>query len=440
MRGHLLIAYALLGLALFLASGPPGPVALPLVISCVAILWNAIRRGAHVPEWPRIEGGSLAAILLLAECALLWAKPLGIYLVDGAMAARLCLFAAGLLAAGGMLWRRVEFGHLGAFAILVLAAAAGGLVIAASPHPVIDVFVLQQEGARDFWSGLDPYRSTFANPYARERALTFFGAQFGRLTHYPYPPLSLIWTALAWRVAGDVRHGLLIAQLATGLGLYVLARRHAKGNGVPAGLMSLFLLHPRGMFVLEQSWTEPIVCCAFVWTVCAFDRRENGAFDWLGAIALGLFLAAKQYGVLLLPLFASRRFFRGARPAVIGGGVLALALTAPFAFWDWQSFVDDVVLFHVRQPFRSDSLSVAPMIAFLSGWKTGALSPVAALAAGWWSWKRVPRDTFGFCLCAGLVMLAFFVTAKQAFCNYYYFAGTIVLCSAICSRRPAERS
>ena len=76
-----------------------------------------------------------------------------------------------------------------------------------------------------------------------------------------------------------------------------------------------------------------------------------------------------------------------------------------------------------------------PVIAFLSGWQPSLLGPLGAIGAMAWSWRRVPAGPHGLCLVASAPLLVFFVAAKQAFCNYYYFAGLVLLCTAITAPR-----
>jgi hypothetical protein len=52
----------------------------------------------------------------------------------------------------------------------------------------------------------------------------------------------------------------------------------------------------------------------------------------------------------------------------------------------------------------------------------------AALAAVWR--KSGPDEPWRLPMAAALVYMAFFLCAKQAFCNYYYFAGSVILSGA----------
>ena len=102
--------------------------------------------------------------------------------------------------------------------------------------------------------------------------------------------------------------------------------RRGRLGGLAAGL---YLFTPRNLFVLEQSWTEPFVVLFLAATVWCAARHPRVA-----PVALGLFLAVKQYAVLALPLalligrppmtFAG--FRRIAVPAVVVAAVVTLPL------------------------------------------------------------------------------------------------------------------
>ena len=68
-------------------------------------------------------------------------------------------------------------------------------------------------------------------------------------------------------------------------------------------------------------------------------------------------------------------------------------------------------------------------VAFVLGLIVWLLALVAAGAATVLCWRRIagPRS---FALVSALVFAWFFLSAKQAFCNYYYFLGIMVLAAA----------
>lgn len=320
---------------------------------------------------------------------------------------------------------RLAVGPLLAAAI-ALYAIAGAVTIAAAPVPYIDVLELQQQGAVDLEHGRDPYAAAFANRYTPAETRVFFGDDRVALREYPYPPLSLLATTLAHRLTGDVRWILLAAQLGIGVLLFALARGHGGDGSTALGIATLHFLHPRGLFILGRGWTDAMLACAFlavIWLV------QSARVRWLGA-ALGAFVALKQYSVLALPLFA--RHGGVPRRSWIEALAVAAAVTVPFFVWSPADFVNDVVLFQVRQPFRADAMSIPALLFALTGWRApGAVAVVGAAVALAALWKKSgPGEPWRLPMAVALVYMAFFLCAKQAFCNYYYFAGSVILSGA----------
>src|SRR5205814_2809273 len=137
------------------------------------------------------------------------------------------------------------------------------------------------------------------------------------------------------------------------------------------------------------------------------------------------FFAVKQYAVLAAPLLflIERRPWRLLLHAV----AVAAVLTVPFALPDLRAFIDDLVRFQIRQPYRPDSLSYSAWANALGGryllpW-VSFVTLAAAIALSLWA--RAP-----FPAAVALSFCAFFAVGKQAFCNYYFFVLGFAACAA----------
>ncbi len=411
----LLAAYLLLGDALLVANGTlPG---LPYALAAIALILLSPKR------WWQPAPRLLPWLVAIAAALVLRRTPASGW-VDTAMVVLTVVQALIAIAVcvRPRLARRAVFA-----AALGVYAATGALLITRAPPPRIDVFDLQQGGARALEAGRNPYAEVFANPYTPEETQRFFGDQRTELREYPYPPVSLLVTTLAHRVGGDVRWVLLASQLGVAALLFALARGAGHGEPTALALATIHLLHPRGLFVLEQAWTEPLLACSFL-VVLLLLRRERTR--WLG-VALGLFVGAKQYSVLALPLlFRDGRIPRRAWAEAL---LTAAAIAIPFFVWSPRDFVADVVLFQLRQPFRADAMSIPAYVAATTGWRApGALALVGVGAAMAYGWRQVgPMASPGrLPLAVALVYAGFFLFAKQAFCNYYYLVGALILAAA----------
>ena len=342
------------------------------------------------------------------------------------------LMAAALLVGAG-LGEGSWLGRLRVPALLALHFALGVWLLHASPNPYIDVHVFQREASKALLSGSNPYAMTFPDIYGGSSP--FYGPGLsvgGRLQFgFPYMPLSLLLALPGQLLGGDHRYAQLAAIALSG-GLMAYARPGRLGAAVAA----LFLFTPRGLFVLEQAWTEPFVVlglAAVAFCACRFPR----ALPYV----LGLFLASKQYLVLVLPLvllLLPQPFrWRSAWALLWRAGATALAVTLPLVLWDLGAFLHSAVTLQIHQPFRADALS------YLAWWASRGNAPpgtglafllvLPALGLALW---RAPRSGAGFALGVALVLGLFFAFNKQAFANYYFFVLGALCVAAAAAGEP----
>lgn len=323
-------------------------------------------------------------------------------------------------------------------ALLGLHLALGVWVVRSRPNPAIDVFVIQQEASRELAAGRNPYRFAMPDIYSAEESAKLYAPGWsvgGRLRFgLLYPPMSLLLAFPGFLLFDDHRFAQLVATTLAG-GAIAFVRP----SPFSALAAALFLFNPRGFFVLEQAWTEPLVMvlfAAFLWTAI---RAPRGA-PWL----LGLLLATKQYLVLIvpaLPLLVPWCLPKKELPrlALQALGVAA-AVTLPFVLWDPGAFYNSVIAVHLAQPYRPDSLTYLALLPDSTALAL-ALSPLAALpalAALGLALARSPRTPAGFSTAAALTLIAFFSFSKQAHLNYYYLV-TGILCAALALvAAPAE--
>ncbi len=317
------------------------------------------------------------------------------------------------------------------FAPLLLAIGAllilGGLVIAVTlsvlePTPNIDVFIFHQHAWAALSAGHSPYGGSIPNIYGN---LRFYSERFADLQNvfvgFPYPPLSLLLSLPALAL-GDPRYATLAAWVLTAIVAALTGRDRASLLAA-----ALLLAFPRLFFVIDNTWTEPLVLLLFSLVLYSAARAPR----WLG-LALGLFLAAKQYDVLLLPLVFLLRPARAVwwQALLVAALVtLPLALTNPLGFWH------DVVAFQFAQPFRDEALSFDNLFGWRAAWPAFVLFALATALALW----RAPKTASGFALASGFVWLVFFAFNKQAFCNYYALVIG-VLCLALSASSRAHPS
>jgi hypothetical protein len=387
------------------------------------------------------------AIGLWVQFAMLWAS-VPVATLKPNTADDLAPFKAGVALAAALVAVGVSQTRVAKVAVpLVLLAhlLLGVWVIHATPAPAVDVYVFQRDAADALLRGENPYAITFPDVYGGgggggvvNHARPVYGegiAQHGRLNFgYPYLPLSLFLT-LPGHVLGDFRYAHLLALTLAGA---LIAYARPVGNAIPSAravaAAAVLLFTPRGFFVVEAGWIEPVailMLAAVVFCACRRGRMWGIAL----AVALGLLLASKQYLVLALPLVLLIPADRFEMPRHLIGTIamlVAVTVTLPLASWDARAFVHSAVTLQFHQPFRTDALSFLVTFAGADGsvppppvWIAFACAAVAGLLALW----RCPRTASGFATGVAVVFFAFFATRKQAFCNYYAFVLAAMCCA-----------
>jgi hypothetical protein len=296
-----------------------------------------------------------------------------------------------------------------------------------------DVIVFHREALGALLDGENPYRITIPNIYGHTRFYDPALVLNGRvMSGYPYPPLSLL-LAVPGHLLGDFRYSSLAATTLSGA---LLA--YARPSRLATMATGLFLLTPTLYFVVAIGWTEPgVVLTVALMVFCAC--RAPKCLPW----AVGLFIAAKQYNVLVTPLVLLLVPTRRPRELAVlfaKAAALALAITAPFVLWDVEAFWRSVVELHVRQPFRDDATSFLVLFSSdadppWSGWGF-----VAGASATGVVWSRVARTPAGFATAVAVVMVLFFAFSKQAACNYYFFVIGLLCCALAVVAPPREQA
>jgi hypothetical protein len=301
--------------------------------------------------------------------------------------------------------------------LLLLAGA-----VIAIPRPPIDVWQLQQYACDYLLHGKNPYTTAIPSIYAAG------AAPFGEQNFYPYPPLNLLLSLPARALLGDYRYG-LVASIG---GALVLLRAAGRRLGVDRRDLDLLsfalLLHPRLDRLIIHGWTEPYAILAIALFVYLYARAPGSALEAITLIALPLIKQYFAVPVLLYLIMLRPRL----RSLAIAGGAAALAL-APLLLWNFHATVEHGLLFFVqRVAFRADSLSVAAALARWPGWRPGVWTALGAgLVAGAAAFALLRRGLPRYLLAAALALFAAILLAPQAFLNYYFSVGGLLLWGAL---------
>jgi len=314
-------------------------------------------------------------------------------------------------------------------AVFFAAVAAGFALRLAmpvvSPSPVIDVFAQFQESAQHLLDGLNPYTVPFSDVYrgARDYGYRTFG--------YAYLPANILPQTVSYWLTGDIRYGCIAAEAIVAVALYRTARP-APGRLAPMLVVLLFLFHPRGLYVIEQAWTEPFIAGAFALFLWLRDRTPASLWP---AAAYGYMLSLKQYLVyFVLHLFMIER-----RPKALAAAAATGFLTlVPFLVWNPASLFTYGVMFQLETPFRPDGLTVVALLYRLFGFTAGKwLAALVGLGVGVYTyWRFIALGLPGYLLAVTLTTYAIFLFGSQAFCNYYYLVSVLCLFVMAVHDRP----
>jgi hypothetical protein len=433
--GALVVAALALGLALEVNFGQYHPAAMPWL----TLAFTACLAAVLLPNFGRVKLACwrpdqvLLAIALSIQFALLYtrqpAATLSLHTPEDIIPFKAAVaLAAAIVAVAATGTRLARFAVP---ALLLAHLALGVWIIRATPAPGIDVYVFQRDACDALLNGRNPYALTFPDIYNGKLPVYGEGlTQKGRLLFgYPYPPLSLL-LALPAHVLGDFRYGHLLSLTVAGA-FIAYARPPLERGAAPSaravGAATLLLFTPRGFFVIEAGWTEPLailMLAATIFTAC----RRGPRWGIACAISFGLLLASKQYLVLAFPLVLLLPLPRSARRIgkfTLVAIAVAMIVTLPLAVWEIRAFVHSVITLQFHQPPRADALSYLSRSANIPAWAPFAFTAIAMLFCLW----RCPRNPAGFAAGLSLTLFAFFATNKQAFCNYYFMVLAAMCCA-----------
>ncbi len=287
--------------------------------------------------------------------------------------------------------------------ILLLALILKITAIFASPTHHIDVGIIMQESSTHLLNGQNPY-----------------GTKTAWLDGFDYLPLNLLLPLPFYAILGDTRFGSVFWEMVGILFVYRLAKTELRALPKLVNLAELvillFFLQPRGLFVIEQSWGEPLMVGAMAVAFYFFYYQPAGP---LADVLFGLMLVIKQYLVFMtLPLLI---LYHRAWKRYLITGLACLAVLLPFILWNPLAFYKMTVLHFMQLPIQTDSLSLTAYFAEYGLLVPRWVSPVAATIVAVGLGLLLSRfGLVGYFQAASLTLLTLFLLGQQAFANYYY--------------------
>jgi hypothetical protein len=316
------------------------------------------------------------------------------------------------------------------------AVALAILAPVAIPDPRIDVWHWMQTCGTALLNGIHPY--TVQAPDFTSGAWDFGSTP----TVMPYMPLDIVVASPFIALFGDGRFALAAALPLTFFLLRAAGRRLRADAWTVDAVTLAWALHPRGTQMIIKSYQEPLLVLALAAFVFFAARdTERPANGYGAAIAFFLLPALKQY--VLAPVLMLAALWRRRPLALLAGAAVAAATIVPFVVWNARATLDGI-MYMMRVPigFRNDSDSLAALASELFDIQIGrSVAVMAQFVVGAAAWLALrDRGVGGLLLASGVALVASFLLATQAFFNYYYFAGALLLWSALVLAAPAPQA
>jgi hypothetical protein len=240
------------------------------------------------------------------------------------------------------------------------------------------------------------------------------------LDGFVYWPIHLLLPLPFYLLLGDTRFGSIFWEGVGISAMYALARAELRPAPKLVHLaelaLLLFVLQPRNLFVIEQSWGEPLMVGLTAITFYFFYYQPRGP---LADISLGVLLAIKQYLIfMLLPLFIlyDRNWKRYALTLLVIGVIFL-----PFIIWNPAGFYAQTITHFFRLPIQTDALGLTAYFyeqgILLPRW----LGPILAAIAVALGLLLKRFAILGYLHTIILCFFTLFLLGQQAFANYYYF-------------------
>lgn len=298
-------------------------------------------------------------------------------------------------------------------AMLAIAMLVRLFMIWSSPSPHIDVYDFLRLGALGFARGENPYTMTYTKLYKNVTP-----------DYYQYLPGMIFQTIPFVAVLGDPRYALIAAEFLVAFLIFKISKKKEDGF-----IYSLIILNnPISSYMIEQSYTEPLILALLVLFAWFFVRKKN----YIAAITFGLLLATKQHAIVLLPiLFQLFSKLKNKIKLFFLMVFTATIIILPFYFWSPADFMHDTVFLLINSPPRYDGLT------FFSFLYRFGISYNFILSAGIISFSllfiytRKLTDLSSFFYLSASIFLVIFFFNKWSYINYYYFIAQLLLVSGI---------
>ncbi len=315
------------------------------------------------------------------------------------------------------------------------------------PKPIIDVYVHLKEAVEYFLKFENPYSNVYTQVYSPERIKEFYYDDPIFLKHVPYQSVTPVCIAIyaIGHILGDIR---IINAIFFSLSPIILKNICSNifpsfSDDVHIKMALVSLLFPAQLYLIFFGWSE-IIIVFFILLFIYFYLNKQVLASY---ISLGILLSLKQYSVIYFIPFLFIMDLKDWKLYMVTGGIIIFPLIF-YALWNLSGFIDSIILYELKQPFRIDSISISALLVRYLGIKvySGIINILIMLLSFfisvYYSLIKMPAlDTeykkMKFMLYIILFQFAnLLMFSKQSFINQYYFLTLIFYLTMLFSISP----
>jgi hypothetical protein len=261
---------------------------------------------------------------------------------------------------------RVDGGRRFYLPLMLIAALLGRLAAVARLSPASDVYYYLSQGVKALISGGNPYEHTYTG-------IPLNLVTPGAHEVFAYLPVTLFYL-VPFYLLGDVRFGLIVADLLVGACLYLYGGRlYLQGA-------FLYLFLPFTVIFSTYYLNATLIAMALI---ALFLLLESRGRSKVGAVSFGAALATVQFTALIAPFvlfyYAQRRKWTevGIAAALAAVSIVPFFLASP-------SFLNETVLFQFARPIAPLVIGGGPVGTTFNPSLDAMLIAVAGFAIPWY--------------------------------------------------------
>jgi len=296
------------------------------------------------------------------------------------------------------------------YLLLLIAFVNRLLMLVSSPEPAIDVFYILKEAPNYLMKLQNPYMAIFTQVYPGFTS-----------NYYAYWPGSFLIASPFSLIFSDPRYLFIVADLITA---FLFIKISPKFGSL---LALIFLYQPFSLFILEQSWLNPINFLLISALVYSLLNKKQPRFQ---GVILGLMFSIQFHlGLILFPLLKLTRNLKVIKYFIL----TSLVLIFPFFLWSPNDFIYDTIVTWIKRPSIVpipflNSLNLNALYVRLTASEiTPSIRAFAILATYLFILIKQKRTIFSFLLALVLTYFSLNLLGTQAFLNYYYFVGSLMI-------------